>query len=112
MCFGRIQSIIAHRLFPDSPDKHVLIECDWYSPTGVDTPSGLLQVSYDAQLSAGSRWTFLKDMYRTNVILWPSYAHTPNFHAIPDTFAVLLHTAVVLDEQRDDDQSDSSGSDD
>ena len=118
VCIGRIQRIIEHQLYPDSRDKHVLIECDWYSPTGTSTPSGLLQVSLDVPMSTGARWTFLKDMYRTNVILWPTYSHTPNFHAIPDTFAVLLHTALVADDDDDeacnvdeDDDNDSDSSD-
>jgi hypothetical protein len=84
----------------------------------MSTPSGLLQVSLDVPLSTGSRWTFLKDMYRTNVMLWPTYSHLPNFHAIPDTFAVVLHTALVADDYEDgpsdvdeDDNDDSDGSD-
>ena len=49
VCYGRIHSIVEHEMYPGCPEElcHVLIECDWYSPTGVTTPSGLLQVSYD-----------------------------------------------------------------
>lgn len=107
VCYGRIQSIIEHRLFPESPEKNVLIECEWYSPTGARTPSGLLQVSHDQEMSAGSRWTFLKNMYKTNLVLWPYYTHTPDFHAIPDTYAVVLHTAVLADADSEDESSDS-----
>jgi len=103
VCYGRIQSIIEHKLFKGSDEAHVLIECEWYSPTGLDTPSGLLQVSYDAQLSQGSRWTFLKDMYRNNVVLWPTYAHSPNFQVVLNTFAVLEHTATFAGDVDDDD---------
>ena len=114
VCYGRIASIISHKLYPTSRETHVLIECDWYSPTGVPTPSGLVQVSYDAPLSKTNRWTFLKDMYRANVMLWPALVHTESkaLEAIPDTFVVLEHTAPMDDEDNensDENSADSSG---
>ena len=84
--------------------RHVLIECDWYTPTGVETPSGLLQVNYDEENSRANRWTFLKDMYRANVVLWPTYSHTPQFELSPRTFVVVHHVAVAHDNQKDDDE--------
>ena len=106
VCYGRIHSIIEHELYPGCPDelRHVLIECDWYTPTGVETPSGLLQVSYDEENSRANRWTFLKDMYRANVVLWPTYSHTPQFELSPRTFVVVHHVAVAHDSQKDDDE--------
>jgi hypothetical protein len=99
VCYGRIHSIIEHDMYPGCPDtlRHVLIECDWYSPTGVTTSSGLLQVSFDEALSQTNRWTFLKDMHRANVMLWPVYTHDSVFAVIPRTFVVVEHTAVVRD---------------
>ena len=104
----RFQSIIEHHLYPECPDtqRHVLIECDWYTPTGITTPSGLLQVSYDEQLSTTNRWTFLKNMHRANVALWPTYSQRP-FEIIDRTFVVVEHTATV----RDDDELDHPDSD-
>jgi hypothetical protein len=112
VCYGRIQSIIEHQVYPGAQYDHVLIECDWYSPTGVTTPSGLLQVNYDAELSRTSRWTFLKDMYRSNVILWPSYSHTPSFHRIPATFTVVQHHATLADAAEGDGEEDDNESED
>jgi hypothetical protein len=108
VCYGRIQSIIEHHLYPECPDtqRHVLIECDWYTPTGITTPSGLLQVSYDEHLSTTNRWTFLKNMHRANVALWPTYSQRP-FEIIDRTFVVVEHTATV----RDDDELDHPDSD-
>ena len=99
LCYGRIHSIIEHELYPGCPDtlRHVLIECDWYSPTGVTTSSGLLQVSYDEEMSRTNRWTFLKDMHRSNVVLCPAYSHTPTFAVIPRTFLVIEHICMVRD---------------
>lgn len=113
VCYGRIHSIIEHDLYPGCPDtlRHVLIECDWYSPTGITTTSGLLQVSYDAELSRTNRWTFLKDMHNANIVLWPAYTHTPNFAVIPRTFVVVEHTAVMRDVLEDCEQ-ESEGEDD
>ena len=103
LCYGRIHSIIEHDLYPNCPDtlRHVLIECDWYSPTGGATSSGLLQVSYDEELSRTNRWTFLKDMHRSNVVLWPAYSHTPTFAVIPHTFLVVEHICMVRDGDED-----------
>ena len=100
VCYGRIHSIIEHDMYPGCPDtlRHVLIECDWFTPTGVSTASGLLQVSKDEPLSRANRWLFLHNMHRANVVLWPSYSHTPTFAIIPDTYAVIEHT--VLDSRR------------
>ena len=113
MCYGRIHSIIEHELYPGCPDelRHVLLECDWYTPTGVTTASGLLQVSYDEENSRTNRWTFLKDMYRANVILWPTYTHAPQFEVKPRTFVVVQHVAVFLDSQKDDDEDDDEDDD-
>ena len=99
VCYGRIHSIIEHGMYPDCPDtlSHVLIECDWYTPTGITTTSGLLQVSFDAELSSTNRWTFLKDMHRANVVLWPAYTHAPTFAQIPRTFFVVEHTVPIPD---------------
>ena len=83
---------------------------DWYTPTGVTTSSGLLQVSFDEEMSTVNRWTFLKDMHRANIVLWPSYSHTPHFEVIPRTFVVVEHTAPLRDndsegmEEPEDDQ--------
>jgi hypothetical protein len=103
VCYGRIQSIIEHELYPGCHDtlRHVLIECDWYSPTNVTTASGLLQVSYDESMSRINRWTFLKDMHRANVVLWPAYSGTPAFAVIPRTFMVVEHTVTVRDGDED-----------
>lgn len=103
LCYGRIQSIIEHDLYPDCPDtlRHVLIECDWYSPTGVATPSGLVQVSLDTHMSSANRWTFLKDMHRSNVVLWPAFSHTPTFTVIPHTFFVVEHIVMARDGKED-----------
>jgi hypothetical protein len=111
VCYGRIQSIIEHSIYPGCPDTltHVLIECDWYTPTGVTTPSGLLQVSFDEQLSTSNRWTFLKNMHRSSVALWPSYSQSP-FACIPNTYVVVQHTATVLDI--DDEHAHESDTDD
>ena len=108
-CYGRIQSIIEHEMYPDCPVtlRHVLIECDWYSPTGVSTPNGLLQVSLDLEMSRSNRWTFLKNMHRSNVVLWPSYSHSPVFVQIPNTFFVITHTAPVLERPEDDHHVDA-----
>jgi hypothetical protein len=115
-CYGRIISIIEHGLYPSCPDSllHVLIECDWYSPTGITTASGLLQVDYDEALSRTNRWTFLKDMHRANVVLWPAYTHTPRFAVIPRTFFVVEHTVVVRDKMDNygDSEPDDEGGDD
>lgn len=99
LCYGRIQSIIEHEMYPGCPDtlRHVLIECDWYSPTGVTTSSGLLQVSYDQEMSTTNRWTFLKDMHRVNVVLWPAYSNAPVFAVIPLTFLVVEHIVMARD---------------
>lgn len=111
VCYGRIHSIIEHSLYPDCPDtlRNVLIECDWYTATGVTTPSGLLQVSYDAALSKTSRWTFLKNMHRANVALWPSYSKAPSFEVIPDTYAVVEHTLEDIGGSDSEDESDEEG---
>jgi len=109
LCYGRIHSIIEHDLFPQCPDTltHVLLECDWYSPTGVTTSSGLVQVSYDEQLSTTNRWTFLKDMHRSNVVLWPAYSNTPTFAVIPFTFLVVEHTVMERDSNDEENRKDS-----
>lgn len=112
VCYGRICSIVEHEMYPGCPDTlcHVLIELDWYTPTGVTTSSGLLQVSFDEEMSTVNRWTFLKDMHRANIVLWPSYSHTPHFEVIPRTFVVVEHTAPLRDndsegmEEPEDDQ--------
>lgn len=108
VCYGRIRSIIEHDLYPRCPDtlRHVLTECDWYTPTGMATPSGLLQVSLDVQLSSTNRWTLLKNMHRANVVLWPSYQHSPSFAVIPDTYVVITHTPTVLDSDGVEDFED------
>ena len=110
VCYGRIHSIVQHDMYPGCPDtlRHVLIECDYYTPTGNTTPSGLLQVSYDEQLSTSNRWTFLHNMHRANVVLWPSYSHTPAFAVIPRTFAVIEHTVTVRDPLKDDYEDEES----
>jgi hypothetical protein len=114
VCYGRIQTIVELEMYPQCPDtlRLVLIECDWYSPTGVDTPSGLLQVSYDEQLSTSNRWTFLHNMHRSNVVLWPSYSRGHTFAVIPRTFVVIEHTLPVRDPLEDDDHEDLNDGDD
>ena len=57
-------------------------------------------------MSKTIRWTFLKNMHRANVVLWPSYSHSPVFAVIPNTFVVITHTAPVLDSPEDDDHAD------
>jgi hypothetical protein len=54
-------------------------------------------------------------MHRANVVLWPSYSHTPTFVVIPGTFAVIEHTVTVRDplkEDYEDEQSDEEVTDD
>ena len=58
------------------------------------------------RMSKTIRWTFLKNMHRANVVLWPSYSHSPVFAVIPNTFVVITHTAPVLDSPEDDDHVD------
>lgn len=108
MLWSHRYTIIEHELYPDCPDdqRHVLTACDWYTPTNVTNPSGLLQVSYDPALTSGSRWTFLKNMHRANVVLWPAYAHTPTFAVIPQTYFVIEHTVTLRDNMEDDSGSD------
>lgn len=72
----------------------------------MSTPSGLLQVSLDVEMSRTNRWTFLKNMHRANVVLWPSYSHSPVFTEIPNTFVVITHTAPVLESPEEDDRVD------
>ena len=45
---------------------------------------------------------------RANVVLWPSYSHTPTFAIIPDTYAVIEHTVTVLDIVDDADDLECS----
>ena len=91
-------------MYPGCPDtlRHVLIECDWYTPTPVQTCSGLLQVSFDAPMSKANRWTFLHNMHRSNVVLWPAYSHDPAFAVIDATFFVIQHTVTVWDKEKED----------
>ena len=39
-CYGRIQSIVEHKMYPGCPDtlRHVLIECDWYNCRAILRP--------------------------------------------------------------------------
>ena len=60
-------------------------------------------------MHAPHRWTFLKNMHRSSVALWPSYSQSP-FAVIPKTYVVVQHTATVLDG--DADNLHDSGSDD
>ena len=103
-CYGRIQSIVEHDMYPGCPDtlRHVLIECDWYTPTAVQPCGGLLQVSFDAPMSKANRWTFLHNMHRSNVVLWPAYAHDPSFAVIDSTFFVIQHTVAERDNEKED----------
>jgi hypothetical protein len=45
-------------------------------------------------------------MHRANVVLWPSYSHSPVFTEIPNTFVVITHTAPVLESPEEDDRVD------
>jgi hypothetical protein len=101
-------------MYPGCPDtsRHVLIECDWYTPTGVSTPSGLLQVSLDEELSKTNRWTFLKNMHRANIVLWPAYAHSPEFAVIPNTFAIITHTTPEFENHADNNHANDDSDDD
>lgn len=114
-CYGRIQSIVEHEMYPGCPDtlRHVLIECDWYTPTTVQTRNGLLQVSFDAPMSQANRWTFLHNMHRSNVVLWPAYTHDPAFAVIDANFVVIQHTLPVRDNEKEDqDDGMKEGADD
>ena len=79
-------------------------------PLVLQISSGLLQVSYDEELSRTNRWTFLKDMHRSNVVLWPEYSHNPVFAVIPHTFLVVEHVVMARDiDENYGDEVDEDG---
>ena len=94
--------LLSTRCTRDVPILCVTCSSNVIGTTAVQSCGGLLQVSFDAPMSKTNRWTFLHNMHRSNVVLWPAYAHDPSFAVIDSTFVVIQHTVTERDNEKED----------
>ena len=94
--------LLSTRCTRDVPILCVTCSSNVIGTTAVQYCGGLLQVSFDAPMSKANRWTFLHNMHRSNVVLWPAYAHDPSFAVIDSTFVVIQHTVTERDNEKED----------
>lgn len=71
-CYGQIQNLFTHSLYPGGP-THVVACVDWYDSKGMHAVSKLplIAKTNDDEDSFG-RMTFVKECYPRPVAIWPN----------------------------------------
>ena len=73
-------------------------------PDGINPRNGLTRVRRCENFNR-SKWSFLRVMYRANVMLWSSYDGIP-VTSTRDSFDVIMHTKLTADDDDVNDDSD------